>query len=127
MSQKAPNFIDLAHRRQRQIALARWEGEGGATAHHGQAGLAAEDLPPQSLPLGQAELVQLQVRVIALENLVIALLADASDRQTELARDMADFISPRPGFTRHHLTVRAASEMISLVERATQFRPEPSG
>ena len=38
-----------------------------------------------------AELVQLRIRVIALENLVIALLAEASDRQLDLAREMAAY------------------------------------
>jgi hypothetical protein len=44
---------------------------------------------------------------IALENLVISLLATASDRQLEQAREMASYISPRPGFTHHPLTTRA--------------------
>jgi hypothetical protein len=73
-------------------------------------------------PLGNAELVQLQVRVIALENLVIALLAQASQPQLDLARGMAEHIRPRPGFTRHRLTVHAATEMLSLMERAERFR-----
>jgi hypothetical protein len=41
------------------------------------------------------ELMQFQVRVIALENLMIMLLAEGSDRQLELAREMAAYISPR--------------------------------
>jgi hypothetical protein len=72
--------------------------------------------------LTNAELVQLRIRVIALENLVIALLAEASDRQLELAREMAAYISPRPGFTQHPLTIHAAAHMVDLVERAGQFR-----
>jgi len=76
-------------------------------------------------PLTNAELVQLQIRVIALENVVIALLATASDHQLALARAMAGHIFPRPGFTFHRLTVHAAAEMISLVERAERFRIVP--
>jgi len=76
-------------------------------------------------PLNDAELVQLQIRVIALENLLIALLADAPQSQLDLARSMATYISPRPGFTPHRLTVHAAAEMISLVDRARQFRTAP--
>jgi len=72
-------------------------------------------------PLSNAELVQLRVRVIALENLVIALLAEASERQLALAREMSTHISPRPGFTAHRLTIHAASEMLSLMDRATRF------
>jgi hypothetical protein len=72
--------------------------------------------------LRNAELVQLRVRVIALENLVIALLAGASDQQLYLAREMAAYISPRPGFTHHPLTVHGAAHMTDLVERAARFR-----
>ena len=69
-----------------------------------------------------AELVQLRIRVIALENLVIGLLAEASDRQLDLAREMAVYISPRPNFTRHRSTIHAAAQMNHLVERAAHFR-----
>ena len=85
------------------------------------------DKPPKDAPdLNNAELVQLQVRVIALENLLIALLANASDQQLALARDMATYISPRPGFTPHPLTIRAAAGMVHLVERSGYFR-SPTG
>ena len=53
------------------------------------------------------ELAQLRIRVIALENLAIALLAQVSDRQLDLARQMAAYISPRPGFTHHRPTIHA--------------------
>jgi hypothetical protein len=66
--------------------------------------------------------VQLRIRVIALENLVIALLAEASDRQIELAREMAAYISPRPGFSHHPLTIHAAAQMIDLIQRARDLR-----
>jgi hypothetical protein len=74
---------------------------------------------PQST---QTELAQLRVRIVALENLVIALLAQAPEHQLRLAREMAVHISPRPGFTRHRLTLHAADEMLSLVDRARRFR-----
>jgi hypothetical protein len=70
----------------------------------------------------QTELAQLRVRVVALENLVIAMLAQAPEPQLLLAREMAVHISPRPGFTRHRLTLHAADEMLSLVGRARRFR-----
>jgi hypothetical protein len=70
-----------------------------------------------------AELGALHIRVIALENLVISLLATASDRQLEQAREMARYISPRPGFAHHPLTTHAAAHMVDLVERAARFRP----
>ena len=47
--------------------------------------------------LTNAELVQLRVRVIALENLVISLLAEAPDRQLDLAREMAAFHLTKTG------------------------------
>ncbi len=114
---------DLVERsRLREIALSRWENEGGAAPDHLRAisisGASRSDVPP----LTNAELVQLQIRVIALENLVITLLAEASDRQLALVREMAVFIAPRPGFTAHRLTIHAQREMISLVQRAGQFR-----
>ena len=56
-------------------------------------------------------------------SLVIALLAQAPEKQLLLAREMAVHISPRPGFTRHRLTLHAADEMLSLVDRARRFRP----
>ena len=72
-----------------------------------------------------SDLVQLRVRVIALENLVISLLAQSPDRHLDPVREMAAYISPRPGFTAHPLTIRAAAAMIHLVERAAHFREVP--
>lgn len=71
--------------------------------------------------MGEAEMGALHIRVIALENLVIALLADASDRQLELSRNMARYIAPRQGFTHHPLTTHAAAHMTHLVERSARF------
>ena len=62
------------------------------------------------------------MRVIVLENLMTALLADSSDRQLALVRERAAYISPRPGYTLHRLTVLAASRMVSLAEAAGQLR-----
>ena len=75
-----------------------------------------------ALPLKNVELVQLQIRVIALENLLAVLLADASDQQLNLAREIADCISPRPGFTQHRLTIHAAARMNNLIERSGRLR-----
>jgi hypothetical protein len=78
---------------------------------------------PAAVPaLTNTELVQLRVRVIALENVVISLLAQSSDRQLDRVRDVAAYIVPRPGFTPHPLTIHAAAEMVHLVERARHFR-----
>ncbi len=71
--------------------------------------------------MSSAELVQLQTRVIALENIVIAWLARANDADLTLVRDMAADIAPRAGFTRPSLTRVAAGEMLSLVRRSRHF------
>lgn len=73
------------------------------------------------------ECAQLRIRIIALENLVVALLAEAPERQLALVREMATHISPRPGFTAHRPTMHAADAMRSLVVRARRFRVEPDG
>jgi|SRR6185437_2828468 len=106
----------------RYMALSRWENEGGASLHGPLESWGLSDGQPEVPPLSHAELVQLRVRVIALENLVIALLAEASDRQLALARDMAAYICPRAGFTQHPLTIHAAARMIHVVEAAGRFR-----
>jgi tellurite resistance-related uncharacterized protein len=111
--------------RLRLKALSRWENEGGATLDSAQDDLIHGDVVSVVPELTNSELVHLRIRVIALENLMIALLAEASDRQIDLAREMATYIAPRPGFTQHPLTVHAAAQMIDLIERANQFRDPP--
>lgn len=69
-----------------------------------------------------AEFMQLHMRMIALENLVISLLAESSGRQLDLAREMAAYISPRPGATPHRMTGQAALQMRHLARRALHFR-----
>jgi hypothetical protein len=105
---------------QRQQALSRWENEGGAAGP--VAGPTADEEQIPTPDMSNADLVALRVRVIALENLLISLLATASDQQLELAREMAGYISPRPGFTHHPLTIHAAAHMIDLIERSSRFR-----
>jgi hypothetical protein len=107
--------------RQLKRALSRWANEGGAVP-----GVLPRDPLSASLeaPMpanGPPELGALHIRVIALENLLIALLAKASDEQRAMAREMAGYISPRSGFTRHPLTIHAADHMVDLVERAERF------
>src|SRR5580693_3113178 len=100
---------------QRQMALSTWDNEGGAGPRSPQERLISGEVKSEVPELTNAELVQLRIRVIALENLVISLLAEAPDRQIDLAREMATFISPRTGFTPHPLTIHAATQMINLV------------
>lgn len=115
-SSDPPNDLVL-----RQRALSRWENEGGKAL--------PIDLPlakgaeqTQIPEMTNAEIVALRVRVIALENVLISLLATASDHQLKLIREMADYISPRPGFTPHPLTIHAADHMLDLVDRSARFR-----
>lgn len=105
-----------------QRALSQWDTEGGAGPAGPQDGSKPDDKPLAVPQLTNAELVQLRIRVIALENLVLALLVEASGRQRKLAREMAALIAPRPGFTPHPLTIQAAAQMTSLVERASHLR-----
>jgi hypothetical protein len=69
-----------------------------------------------------AELAQLRIRVIALENLMITLLAQSSHSERRLAHAMAKYISPRPGFTNHRTTLHAATQMVHLIRRASHFQ-----
>ena len=96
----------------RQRALSRWDNEGGALAA----------APTESSDMFSAELVQLRLRVIALESLMIAVLAKGSDLQLDVAREMAGYISSRPGSSNHVLTIQAADHITDLVHRAIHFR-----
>jgi hypothetical protein len=112
---------DLRHR-----ALSRWENEGGTRFDGPPEGEASPHALAEVPALTNSELVQLRIRVISLENVVIALLAQASDDQLKIVRKMADYIAPRPGFTYHPMTKRASAHMIDLVHRSAHFRPAPS-
>ena len=102
----------------RRRALSRWENEGGAAA-------AKPDVTADIPELTNAELVQLRIRVIALESVMIAVLAEGSDHQLQVAKEMAGYIAPRPGFTAHPLTVQAADHITDLVDRVAHFRAAP--
>ena len=107
---------------QRQTALSTWDSDGGAGVLGPQEDLTSSDIRPRVPDLANSELVQMRIRLIALENLVIALLAGASERQLELAREVSAYISPRPGTTPHPLTMRAARQMDHLIKQAGHFR-----
>jgi hypothetical protein len=107
---------------QSQPALSRWDNEGDALAMQRHASSSDTPRPIREPASTAVELAQLRIRVIALENLIITLLAQTSDRQLDLARQMASYISPRPGFTHHRPTIHAAAQMVHLAERADHFR-----
>lgn len=121
------NSAPLELSRQYQAALSRWDTEGGAGPAGPQEGSSPDEQPCNVPPLTTAEMVQLRIRVIALENVLIALLAATSREQLDKVLGMADFISPRPGFTQHPLTIHAATQMRSLVERAGHLRGRDDG
>ena len=70
--------------------------------------------------LSHAELSRLRARVVALENVLIALLARASIDQKNLVREMAGYLSAvevQAGSEDH----RTADEMLNLLDRSGHF------
>jgi len=124
MSDLKPNAIDPSH--QPLTALSRWDNEGGTILNAPQAASAPDNQEADVPDLTNAELVQLRIRVIAMENVMITLLAGAPDGQLDLVYEMAATISPRPGATQHPLTLHAANQMKHFVDRARHFRVEPT-
>jgi hypothetical protein len=118
-----PHLASDASERARLLekAVSRWENEGGAVVD-GRADPSSKETSPDVSPISNAEFVQLQIRVIALENLVTVLLSASADQQLDLAREMAAYIAPRPGSTPHRLTVHAAARMLGLVQAAGHLR-----
>lgn len=120
-----PSTTEAEQQRLRMIALSRSENEDGASLDVPQASSASGGASFDDPAWARTEAEQLRIRVIALKNLVIALLAQALESHRALAREMTAYISPRPGCTPHPLAMRAADEMLSLVNRAGQFRVLP--
>lgn len=98
---------------QSQTALSRWDDEGGACPE------AVHVDAPETMN-GAVE--QLRIRVIALEHLITALLAEGSDHQLEVARGLAEAIAPEDGANQHPLTIMAATQMAETVRRAADLR-----
>jgi len=98
----------------RPAALSRWDNEGGRVSKldgHG----------PSDPKMSNAELVQLRVRVIALENIVLAILANQPAETYDKVREIAELISPREDATQHPLTIEAALHMNRFVDRAARL------
>lgn len=68
------------------------------------------------------DLVALRVRVIALENILIAVLAEGSEAQRQTARDMSDVLSTPRDVWSDPLTIRAAHHMVGVIHRACHAR-----
>ena len=67
MPDRVPNALDPEQLRHR--ALSRWDNEGSATLGGHQEGISSGAAHSAVPPFTNAELVQLRIRVIALENL----------------------------------------------------------
>jgi hypothetical protein len=106
-------------------ALSRWDYEGGAGPDGPQEGSASTAGQPAARRGASDELERLRARVIGLESVVIALLAEANERQLGLIRGMAMQISPKQGAVPHRLTTDAVGHMTSIVERARHARDRP--
>lgn len=100
-------------------ALARWDWEGGVAGDAAALPTTAPLLRAHVWEVVDTEMAQLRMRVVALEHLVLALLVHGSVGQRAAAGAMAAYILPRPGFTAHPLTIRAAARMAQLVGRAS--------
>lgn len=98
------------------LALSRWDNEGGHQPKIDKRG-------SNDAEMTNTELVQLRVRVIALENIVLALLADQPAETYDKVREMAEIISPREDATQHPLTIEAALHMNRFADRAARFGP----
>lgn len=96
------------------VALSRWDNEGGRV-------LKLDGHGSSDPKMSNAELVQLRVRVIALENIVLAILADQPAETYDKVREMAELISPREDATQHPLTIEAALHMNRFADRAARF------
>ena len=104
--------------RDRLTALDIWDGEGGAGVFGPQE---CETRRWRSeLREVDTETMVLHARIIALESLAVLLLASAPEKLRQQARDMAISILPRPGRTRHPLTIHAAARMDGIVRRAVR-------
>ena len=79
-----------------QSAISRWENEGGAGPCGSLGSSDSREAHSNAPPLTDAELVQLRIRVIALENLMIALLAETPEKQLDIAHEMAAYTGAAP-------------------------------
>lgn len=122
MGPRAVGESPTAGSTQLRKSISHWENEGGAAP--GDAKALSDGKGQSDVLLTNAELVQLQVRVIALENLVTALLAAAPSSIGTWVDERARSILPRAGYTPHHLTIRASAHILHLAQRSALLRDE---
>ncbi len=103
-------------------ALSRWDNEGGAGDDGPQVDTAI-DLPTTAL---EREVVALRIRVIALENIAVALLAAGSAGQQQVAQGMVRELAPEAG-AQQPITAHAAAHMCDLIDHASSIRAQHLG
>lgn len=118
------NQENSSNSEQRADALSSWDNEGGAGPRISQEGIGSKKEQSDLPPLTELEIMHFRVRVIALENLVVAVLAHSSAQVLTTGREMTNYISPRPGATHHRLTTDAAAHMLDLIERSENLQVE---
>ncbi|MEO8936230.1 MAG: hypothetical protein ABI277_15255 [Burkholderiaceae bacterium] len=116
MTDKKP--VNSAAVQQLPTPLSKRGNDGGAP-RQADPEIAVSDEDP---PLSNTDLVQLRIRVVALENLMLAVLAEGTEAQSALAKEMVGNILPRDGYTPHPITIHAAQQMLHLVERASRIK-----
>ena len=79
--------------------------------------------PPQ---VTWVEWDHLRFRVVALENLLVALLAEGTSGRLDRVREAACHVTPRRGCTDHPLTLLAAAQIVHIVERARHVKKNPA-
>lgn len=104
-------------------ALSQWDGEGGSDHVTGRFVPPACTCRPESVnPYATAEYTHLRGRLVALERLVMALLAQRSDGELRLARLAAADVLSRPGFTKHPVPLQAHRQIVHLLARSRHLR-----
>lgn len=99
----------------------------GSAAHHASEHATLDSLsrmaePP---PVTTVEWDHLRFRVVALENLLIALMADGPLPRLDRLREMARHVAPRRGSAEHPVSQFAAVQIIHMVERARHVKKHP--
>lgn len=96
MPNRPSNFSERDRLRERVFSRCHNE---GCTGESGREQPASTEISPETPPLTNAELVQLRIRVIALENLLRILLAETSDRQLDPVRNYSLRVNAFPEWT----------------------------
>ncbi|HEX5390781.1 MAG TPA: hypothetical protein VFW67_13540 [Burkholderiaceae bacterium] len=100
--------------------------DGDAAANENMASANPPDALEASPLVTWVEWDHLRYRVVALENLLVALLAEGSMGRLDRLREMSRYVAPRRGCTDHPVTLLAAAQIVHLVERARHTKKHAS-